>query len=355
MRVYLLISALFISALLNAQTKISNESLKVEGDSVQVSFTVSADKAVPSRYKEIIMPYIFNGKDTLMLEPCEIYGKGRLMREKQIQHLDGNKTWEPGPMQTVSGEQLTYSVMIPTQTWMTSVNLGIKRYLSGCNCEKRHSDDVLSRDNVLYVPEVKDTLIVEHKWDFVQEDMEIIFKVSKVELDSTIFNNFKTFENILSSVDRIFADSHNKLDKIEVVGYASPEGTQTFNTWLAENRAQVLVDYIITNRPQYGLTKENFVIRNGKENWARLRSLLLQSDEPYKDEVIAIIDGPLDENKKKLAIKALGGGKVWNSILSKYYPHLRSAQYLALYYQRIEARSVVIKKDELEEYLNKYN
>ena len=117
----------------------------------------------------------------------------------------------------------------------------------------------------------------------------------------------------------------------------------------------MLVDYIITNRPQYGLTKENFVIRNGKENWARLRALLLQSDESYKDEVIAIIDGPLDENKKKLAIKALGGGKVWNSILNKYYPHLRSAQYLALYYQRIETRSVVIKKDELEEYLNKYN
>ena len=355
MRVYLLLSALFISVLLNAQTKISNESLKVEGDSVQVSFTVSPNKAVPSRYKEVIMPYIFNGKDTLVLEKCEIYGKGRMMREKQIQHLDGNKDWEPGAMQILSKDELKYSVMIPAETWMTSANLGVKRYLSGCNCQKRHSDEILSRDNVLYVPVVKDTVIVEHKWDFVQEDMEVIFKVSKVELDSTIFNNFKTFENILSSIDRIFADPHNKLDKIEVVGYASPEGTKSFNTWLAENRALVLVDYIISQRPQYGLTRDNFVIRNGRENWARLRTLLLQSDESYKDEVIAIIDGPLDENKKKLAIKALGGGKVWNSILKKYYPHLRSAQYLALYYQRIETKSVVIKKDEIEQYLNKYN
>ena len=355
MRVYLLLSALFISALLNAQTKISNESLKVEGDSVQVSFTVSPNKAVPSRYKEVILPYIFNGKDTLMLETCEVYGKGRMMREKQIQHLDGNKTWELGANQILSDGELKYSVVIPVETWMTSANLGVKRYLSGCNCQKRHRDEVLSSDNVLYVPEVKDTVIVEYKWDFVQEDMEIIFKVSKVELDSTIFNNFKAFETILSSVDRIFAAPDKKLDKIEVVGYASPEGTQSFNTWLAENRALVLVDYIISQRPQYGLTRDNFVIRNGKENWARLRALLLQSNESYKDEVIAIIDGPLDENKKKLAIKALGGGKVWNIILNKYYPHLRSAQYLALYYQRIETRSVVIKKDEIDEYLNKYN
>ena len=366
MRVYLLLSALFISALLNAQTRISNESLMVEGDSVQVSFTVSPDKTVPSRYKEVIMPYIFNGKDTLMLEACEVYGRGRLMREKQIQHLDGNKTWEPGAHQVLSGDELNYSVVIPVETWMTSANLGVKRHLSGCNCQKDQSDDVLSRDNALYVPKVmvdtvnvtrktQDTLIVEYKWDLVKEDMDVIFKVSKVELDSTIFNNFKTFELILSSVDRIFADPDNKLDKIEVVGYASPEGTSSFNTWLAENRALVLVDYIISQRPQYGLTRDNFVIRNGKENWEKLRSLLLQSDESYKDAVVAIIDGPLDENKKKLAIKALGGGKVWNSILSKYYPHLRSAQYLALYYQRIEARSVVIKKDELEEYLNKYN
>ena len=266
MRVYLLLSALFISALLNAQTKISNESLKVEGDSVQVSFTVSPNKAVPSRYKEVILPYIFNGKDTLMLETCEVYGKGRMMREKQIQHLDGNKTWELGANQILSDGELKYSVVIPVETWMTSANLGVKRYLSGCNCQKRHRDEVLSSDNVLYVPEVKDTVIVEYKWDFVQEDMEIIFKVSKVELDSTIFNNFKAFETILSSVDRIFAAPDKKLDKIEVVGYASPEGTQSFNTWLAENRALVLVDYIISQRPQYGLTRDNFVIRNGKEN-----------------------------------------------------------------------------------------
>ena len=355
MRVSMLLFALCVSALLNAQTRISDENLRVDGDSVEVSFMVSPDKSVPSRYKEIIVPYIFNGKDTLVLEKCEVYGKGRLMREKQIRHLDGNKKWEPGSMQIQSGAELRYAVMIPLKDWMTSASLGVRRFLSGCNCEKGHGDEILSSGNVLYVPEVKDTVIVEYKWDFVQDDMEIIFKVSKVELDSTIFNNFKTFEMILSSVDRIFADSDKKLDKIEVVGYASPEGTQSFNTWLAENRALVLVDYIISQRPQYGLTRDNFVIRNGKENWARLRTLLLQSEESYKDEVIAIIDGPLDEHKKKLAIKALSGGKVWNSILNKYYPHLRSAQYLALYYQRIEKRSVVLKKDEIDEYLNKYN
>ena len=355
MRVSMLLFALCVSALLNAQTRISEENLRVDGDSVEVSFMVSPNKSVPSRYKEIIVPYIFNGKDTLVLEKCEVYGKGRLMREKQIRHLDGNKKWEPGSMQIQSGAELRYAVMIPLKDWMTSASLGVRRFLSGCNCEKGHGDEILSSGNVLYVPEVKDTVIVEYKWDFVQDDMEIIFKVSKVELDSTIFNNFKTFEMILSSVDRIFADSDKKLDKIEVVGYASPEGTQSFNTWLAENRALVLVDYIISQRPQYGLTRDNFVIRNGKENWARLRTLLLQSEESYKDEVIAIIDGPLDEHKKKLAIKALSGGKVWNSILNKYYPHLRSAQYLALYYQRIEKRSVVLKKDEIDEYLNKYN
>ena len=123
-----------------------------------------------------------------------------------------------------------------------------------------------------------------------------------------------------------------KLDMIEVAGYASPEGSLRFNRWLGENRAKALVDYILTNRPQYGLTESNFFIRNGEENWEGLRRHLLQSTVEERDQVVAIIDSNLSDEKKKAAIKSLDGGKVWKKMLDRIYPHLRCARYKAIYY-----------------------
>ena len=115
------------------------------------------------------------------------------------------------------------------------------------------------------------------EWDFGQDELEIIFKVSKTEIDSSVFNNEITFGKILSAVDKIYANPKFKVDQIEIAGYASPEGTQSFNKRLGENRAKALINYIIQQRPQYNLTPDNFQVVNGEENWAGLRSMTLQS------------------------------------------------------------------------------
>lgn len=61
---------------LDAQTIISNESLTHDGTDVTVSFDIDTDvKGIPSRRKEVIIPYIYNGKDTVYLDVVEVYGK----------------------------------------------------------------------------------------------------------------------------------------------------------------------------------------------------------------------------------------------------------------------------------------
>ena len=65
-----------------------------------------------------------------------------------------------------------------------------------------------------------------------------------------------------------------------------------------------------------------------------------------KDEVIEIIDNSqLTSEAKKNAIQALHDGKVWDSMLSEIYPKLRSARYLAVYYDSsTDALAEVIKQ-----------
>ena len=141
-RMFIAILMMFGSALFSeAQTLISNEKMTQDGKTVQVSFEVNTDQTdIPSRRKEVILPYIYNGKDTLYLDALEIYGKGRFKRERQENAIAGDKDWALGENQTLKKEGIyTYTSEVPLKRWMKSANLGIRRQLVGCACDRRSS------------------------------------------------------------------------------------------------------------------------------------------------------------------------------------------------------------------------
>ena len=332
-----------MTAVTEAQTVIRNENMTHDGKNVSVTFEVDTDKSdIPSRRKEVILPYIYSGKDTLFLDVVEVYGKGRFKRERQENAISGDKTWELTGNQILKNEgTYSYRSEIPLKRWMSSANLGIRRQIVGCACEGDKSDENLAEGVALFKePQVLRRTPqfaladASERWDFGQDELEIIFKVSKVDIDHTIFNNQVTFSKLLAAVDKIFENPKYRLDKIEVSGYASPEGPESFNRWLGENRAKALINYVIDQRPQYGLTIDNFRVINGDENWSGLKKLLADSSVNKKDEVIEIIDnGQLSSARKKAAIKAMDGGKVWKEMLEQIYPYLRCTRYQAVYYE----------------------
>ena len=336
----------------DAQTVISNESLTHDGTNVTVTFDIDTDvKDLPSNRKEVIMPYIYNGKDTIYMDVVEIYGKGRYKRERQVNAIEGDKDWELGDNQTLKGEVYHYRAQVPLKRWMNPANLGIRRQLVGCACEKEWGEENITEGVPLFeepalpARRIPEYVLVDasRAWDFGQDELEIIFKVSKIEIDSSVFNNEVIFGKILAAVDKIFSNPYYKIDKIEVAGYASPEGRPAFNKWLGENRAKALIDYIIEQRPQYNLTRDNFRIRNGEENWVGLRRVVAASDLEHKERVLQIID---DENipgeLKKDKIRWIDRAKTWKQMLKDIYPHLRCARYLAVYYDSTNDEAVDI-------------
>lgn len=336
--------------LVGAQTDITRETLVAEEDSVKVSFSVDSERGVPKRRKEVIMPYIYNGRDTLFFDVLEVYGKGRFKRELQEKHIAGDRDWELGDNQILRGSIYEYTSSVPLKRWMKSATLGIRRQLVGCACEKDLLDEDVLNDSVFQEPPLPPRRIPEYalcdasrEWDFGHDELEIIFKVSRIEIDSSVFNNEVTFGKILDAVDRIFSNPFMKLDKIEVAGYASPEGPPDFNTWLGENRAKALIDYIIKHRPQYDLTMDHFRIRNGEENWEGLRRVVAASDMKRKEQVLEIIDNDtIPDERRKIWIERIDNGWVWRRMLDEIYPHLRCARYLAIYYDSSDDHAVEI-------------
>lgn len=335
---------------LNAQSKITNDRIEQNGDYVVVTFDVATeDNSIPKNRKEVILPYLYNGKDTLYLDPLEVYGKNRFKRERQEYHIAGDKDWELGENQIMKGEVYQYAAQTNLKRWMQPAQLGIKRQMVGCACDDDMPDEMLGQF-AFQEPELPPRRIpspvladASRQWEMGDDEMEIIFKVSKIEIDSSVFNNEVTFGKILAAVDKIYSNPNFKVDKIQVAGYASPEGRPSFNNWLGENRAKALIDYIIDHRPQYGLTRNHFEMVNGDENWAGLKRLLKGSNIEEKDEVIAIIDdSTLAGEQKKTKIKAMDYGRVWKKMLDEIYPHLRSARYLAVYYDSSDDKAVDI-------------
>lgn len=340
-----------VCAASHAQTIISEESMTSDGKNVTVSFVVDTDAdGVPRNRKEVIMPFIYNEADTLWLDQIMVYGKGRYLRERQENHIQGDKNWELGENQVMKGDgKIAYKDIAPLKLWMTDAKLGVRRHIIGCaRCNEGLQDQIIASEELFKMPELparrtpmyvlKDA---ERFWDFGQDELEIVFKVSKTEIDPTVFNNKVTFGRILEAVDKIFSDPKYRLDKIQVAGYASPEGPPQFNKWLGENRAKALINYIISQRPEYNLTMDDFEIVNGEENWVGLRRVVAESDIELKDKVIAIIDDEeIPTERKKLRIEALDRGWTWKRMLREIYPHLRSARYLSIYYDSTDDRAV---------------
>ncbi len=347
--IFIAIAIFGMNLIAGAQSRITGQTVVHDGKDAIVTFNIETDdNSIPSKRKEVIMPYIYNGKDTVWLETVEVYGKNRYKREKQENHLDGDKGWDLGEGQILKGDVYSYRDTAPLKRWMAPVNLGIRREIVGCACEEGLTDENIASATLFEEPPVEPRRIPKEfavtdatrQWDFGQDELEIVFKVSKIEIDSSVFNNEVTFGKILAAVDKIYANPKFRVDKIEIAGYASPEGRQSFNKWLGENRAKALIDYIIMNRPQYNLTQDNFRLRNGEENWAGLRRHLLASKIEEKQQVVEIMDMDLPDEEKKLKIKAIDNGKVWKKMLDEVYPHLRCARYLAVYYDSTQDEAV---------------
>ncbi len=353
-KVFATVAFVLVTALLaEAQTVIRNEGMTHDADSVTVMLEIDTDDTdLPSQRKEVIMPYVYNGKDTLFLDVVEIYGKGRFKRERQVNAINGDKDWALGENQILKKEGIyKYESKIPLKKWMNVANLGVRRQIVGCACEKELQDENLTQASLFEDPQlIRRTPVyaladVGRKWDFGQDELEIIFKVSKAEIDSTVFNNEVTFGKILDAIDKIHTSPHYRIEKLHIAGYASPEGPPKFNTWLGINRAKALINYIIEHRPQYGLTEDNFEIHNGEENWVGLRRVLSESELEERDEIIKIIDNTeLSGEEKKREIRKIDGGKAWDHMLEDIYPQLRCARYLAVYYDSTDDRLVEVVK-----------
>ena len=158
---------------------------------------------------------------------------------------------------------------------------------------------------------------------FFQNAASVIFKVSKWDLPT----DDKTLKELREVVLPQISRDSLKVVRVRMRGAASPEGPESFNKVLSENRQKALFDYV----KDYLKIPEGdaLQIETETEDYQYLCKRMLQEGDPDYDRVKRLFDEymPRQEYAKlKKALRSLDGGRVWNRILVTYFPSLRAAR-----------------------------
>lgn len=288
-----------------------------------------------------------NGNEEMRFEPVSVAGprRAKSIRRREYYHTTTGHSPKEMKVQTAKEKVRTIPLAytLTFEPWMRNSRLVVVEQTAGCcNNVQLYAD---GRDYKLYqsdpyrfpepyTPAYTVAFLtppkVEAKMQSETYSARLQFQVNRSEL----LRNFQDNARILSEADeminRIKHDSLLTVRRIRVQGYASPEGSETNNLRLSQERARAFVSYLYS---QHNLYREGRLIyaEGMGEDWYGLRKTVEASNLDDKYAVLDILNNILDVSRRKNALKALSGGRTYRTMLEYMYPPLRRNEYTIEY------------------------
>jgi hypothetical protein len=161
----------------------------------------------------------------------------------------------------------------------------------------------------------------------VVQKFRIYYPINDTELHEDYLDN----PSALKSIKKQFVTSP-RIDSIIIYSYASPEGPFKLNTRLARERGERARRYLLeTMASVRDFPDSLIIIKPTAENWEGLLDMV-NSHYPYADkqDVINLLTREdISNDRKKVLLKKLNGGRPWRYIRSNILPNLRYATWVA--------------------------
>lgn len=121
-----------------------------------------------------------------------------------------------------------------------------------------------------------------------QVSAPIYFRLGKSAVDPTFMDNRRQMELFVGTLREILSNPDYVVNRVRVVGMASPDGSRERNLELAGARARSLADFLIR---ETGISEEKIDVVNGGENWDGLFAMIEASkDIPDKAKMLELRD-----------------------------------------------------------------
>ena len=190
------------------------------------------------------------------------------------------------------------------------------------------------------------------------------FPLDKIDLRYDFRDNDWRLDRIVDITRQITADTTSSVEKIQIIGMASVEGTVPHNHWLAQNRGKALKDYV--RRAVPAVTEQMFEVIDGGEAWTEFRDqindvrllkqgqkmdakqlgvdaydLALTDDDLAQismeelDQVLDIIDNEPNLDRREQRLRAIRGGQTYRFLLRTLLADQRNSGYLRVYWDYV--------------------
>lgn len=350
--------------------RIEESKVKESDDQVFVSFIVVADK-IKSNERLTLIPTLYNGDKSQTLTPIIIVGYNRAISDKRHNAVQG--------IRTKHNQRIPYALSVPYQSWMADVSLRVDRKIESCCTEQMLVSQAVAQNRPIrydvtlpkievmqeelsplkkldaetpFLAPMTEYKIVKENFDVMRAEGALIihFRQGKKIIDPTFEENGKSLTQIINVLDLIAKDPATSIGKIVLAGASSPEGTAKLNDFLAEQRIQVLRDFL-NSKTTLSLSQIESV--NIGEDWTGLRKMVEQSNMQYKNEVLDIIDYvPVMKGREKQLMDLKQGGP-YNYMKEHFFPKLRSAGYIRVFYESKPDAAFERSNEAIELYNNK--
>ena len=158
------------------------------------------------------------------------------------------------------------------------------------------------------------------------DTLSIRFRLDSTRINLGYADNARAWERFERRFHEHYSSADPRTLRLDIYSGASPEGSAAHNRWLGENRG-VAIRHLV--RQRLGNSVGSIIVHNEAARWDGLYESVARSREPWRDEVLRIIEMPasVDENQwdhREYKLRALRGGSVWPVLLEKYLAPLRS-------------------------------
>ena len=231
-----------------------------------------------------------------------------------------------------TNDTIRYRYVLPYESWMADAKLNVQR--DECGCGESTLMSVQSVIDQVTLERILSPYIVNPHFAYVEPKVEVVksreiqaecfldFEVNKINTRPEYMNNPRELAKIRVMIDDLKLDPSIKVNRLDIIGYASPEGTLATNKRLSEGRAMALRDYLAS---RYDFPRNQYHIIFGGENWDGLIDALETLDMDYKNEMLDIIQDIPIEKGRETKLMQLRGGVPYRYLLKNVFPSLRVA------------------------------
>ena len=186
------------------------------------------------------------------------------------------------------------------------------------------------------------------------------FPVGKSTLRDDFRDNAATLDRIVDITRQIMADTTSSVQKIQIVGLASIEGSIAGNERLAKARAEALKQYV---QQRVQTPDSLYEATGGGEAWAEFRDQLadiINGDAPADSrpsaatvaelrQALDIIDSEPDLNRREQRLRTMNGGRTWQYIRQHILSDQRNSGYVRIYFDYVpdEAAATINRASQL--------